>query len=88
MLGKLKKRFEERQRVKGLSKALSIVDKYMMNGLTPEELDEMYALAYADIRTVYINSEVTENEMRAAITTLDNQYNKMRPRAVMEQLYA
>lgn len=88
MFKKIREHFEKSQRVKGLSKAMSIVDEYMMPGLTPEVLDHNYGQAYADIRMVYINGDITENEMWAAITTLDNQYDKLRPRAVDAQLFA
>lgn len=88
MFKKIKDHFEKRQRVKGLSKAMSIVDEYMMPGLTPRALDYNYGQAYADIRTVYINGEVTENEMHAALTTLDNQHDKLRRQALLEQMLA
>ena len=83
-----KKKLEERQRVKGLSRALSIVDTYMMSGLSPEALDRAYGQAYAEIRMEYINGDIPENDMWAALATLDNQYNKLRPKALEALLYA
>ena len=88
MFAKIRERIEEKQRVKGLSRALSIVDEYMMPGLSPEALTFNYGQAYADIRTTYINGDITENEMWAALTTLDNQYEKMYSRAQRAMMYA
>ena len=82
-----KRRFASRQCVKGLSKAMSIVDAYMCQGLTPKALDRAYGQAYAQIKIVYINGEITWNELQAAIVTLDNQYNKLRPKAVEAMIY-
>ena len=84
MLEKIKERIEERQSVKGLSKAMTIVDEHMCPGLTPSALDKAYGQAYAEIRMVYINGEITWNEMQAALVTLDNQHDKLRKRAMIE----
>lgn len=84
MFEKLKERIEERQRVKGLSKAMTIVDEHMCPGLTPSALDRAYGQAYAEIRMVYINGEITWNEMQAALVTLNNQHDKLRRRAMIE----
>lgn len=88
MFESMKKKLEERQRVKGLSRALSIVDTYMMSGLSPEALDRAYGQAYAEIRMEYINGDIPENDMWAALATLDNLYNKLRPKALEALLYA
>lgn len=84
----MKKKYEERCRVKGLSRALMIVDTYMMSGLTPKALDRAYGQAYAEIRMEYINGDIPENDMWAALATLDNQYSKLRPKAVEALLFA
>ena len=84
MFEKIKERIEERQRVKGLSKAMSIVDEHMCPGLTPKALDYEYGQAYAEIKMSYINGEVTWNEVQAALATLDNQHDKLRRRALIE----
>ena len=84
MFEKIKERIEERQRVKGLSKAMTIVDEHMCPGLTPSALDRAYGQAYAEIRMVYINGEITWNEMQAALVTLNNQHDKLRRRAMIE----
>ena len=88
MFKKLKREFEKRQRVNGLSKAMAIVDDHMIPGLTPRALDCAYGQAYAEIRSTYINGEVTENEMYAALVSLDNQHDKLRRQALMEELMA
>ena len=87
MFKRIKKWFEERKRVTGLSKAMSIVDAYMCPGLKPRALDRAYGQAYAQLKIVYINGEITENELQAALVTLDNQYNKLRPKAVQAMMY-
>lgn len=88
MFAKIRERIEEKQRIKGLSRALQVVDEYMIPGLKPEALTFNYGKAYADIRMEYINGDITENEMCAALTTLENQYEKMYPAAVRAMLYA
>lgn len=75
---------KERQRVKGLSKAMTIVDEHMCPGLTPKALDIAYGQAYAEIRMSYINGEITWNEAQAALVTLDNQHDKLHRRALIE----
>ncbi len=87
MFESMKKKFEVR-RVKGLSRALTIVDTYMMSGMTPEALDRAYGQAYAEIRMEYINGDIPENDMWAALATLDNQYNKLRHKAIEALLLA
>lgn len=77
---------KERQRVKGLSRAMSIVDEHMCPGLTPKALDIAYGQAYAEIRMAYIKGEVTWNEVQAALVTLNNQHDKLRKRAVNEAM--
>ena len=84
MFEKIRERIEERQRVKGLSRAMSIVDEYMCPGLTPRALDMAYGQAYAEIRRVYIKGEITWNETQAALVTLNNQHDKLYQKAVME----
>jgi len=79
--------FQKRKRVRGLSKAMSIVDAYMCHGLTPRALDRAYGQAYTQLKIVYINGEITWNELQAALVTLENQYNKLRPKAVEAMLY-
>lgn len=86
MFEKIKERIEERQRVKGLSKAMSIVDEYMCQGLTPKALDIAYGQAYAEIEMSYINQEISWNEVQAALVTLNNQHDKLRKRAVNEAM--
>lgn len=87
MLKRIKKWFEKRKRVTGLSKAMDIVDAYMCRGITPRALDRAYGQAYAQLRIVYINGEITKNELETALVTLDNQYEKLRPKAVEAMLY-
>ena len=77
---------KERQRVKGLSRVMSIVDEHMCPGLTPKALDIAYGQAYAEIRMAYIKGEVTWNEVQAALVTLNNQHDKLRKRAVNEAM--
>lgn len=87
MFKRIRKLLSQRKRVKGLSKAMDIVDAYMCQGLTPRALDRAYGQAQAQLRIVYRNGEITWNELQAAIVTLDNQYNKLRPKAVEAMLY-
>lgn len=87
MFARIREAIEEKQRVKGLSRALKIVDEYMISGLNPRALTHNYGQAYADIRMNYINGDITENEMWAALTTLDNQYEKLYPKAERAMLY-
>lgn len=87
MFKRIRKWISQRKRVKGLSKAMDIVDAYMCQGLTPRALDRVYGQAYAQLRIVYINGEITWNELQAAIVTLDNQYEKLRPKAVEAMIY-
>ena len=77
---------KERQRVKGLSRAMSIVDEHMCPGLTPKALDIAYGQAYAEIKMSYINQEISWNEVQAALVTLNNQHDKLRKRAVNEAM--
>lgn len=87
MFKRIRKLLSQRKRVKGLSKAMSIVDAYMCHGLTPRALDRAYGQACAQLRIVYRNGEITWNELQAALVTLDNQYNKLRPKAEEAMLY-
>lgn len=87
MFKRIRKLLSQRKRVKGLSKAMDIVDAYMCQGLTPRALERAYGQAQAQLRIVYRNGEITWNELQAAIVTLDNQYNKLRPKAVEAMLY-
>ena len=86
MFERIKERIEERQRVKGLSKAMSIVDEHMCPGLNPSALDRAYGQAYAEIKMSYINQEISWNEVQAALVTLNNQHDKLRKRAVNEAM--
>ena len=88
MFESMKKKFEERQRVKGLSRALTIVDTYMVPGLDPDVLDRAYKQAYDEIKEGYIKKEIPENDMLAALATLDNQYNKLRHKTIEALLLA
>lgn len=72
------------QRVSGLSRAMSIVDEFMVPGSTLKALDHGYGQAYATIRQEYIEGKFDENEMKAALVTLDNQHDKLRRRAQIE----
>ena len=87
MFKKLIQEIREKRRVKGLSRAMSIVDEYMFPGMTPKALDHNYGQDYAAIRMNYINGNITENEMWATLTTLNNQYDKLRPQAVNSMIY-
>lgn len=87
MFEELKKKFEKRQAVSGLSRALTIVDTYMVPGLDPDVLDRAYKQAYEEIKEGYIKKEIPENDMWAALTTLDNQYSKLRPKALDALLF-
>ena len=82
MFERIKKWLSKRKRVTGLSKAMDIVDAYMCRDLTPGALDRGYGAAYTQLRIAYIDGEITENELQAALVTLDNQYRKLRPKAV------
>ena len=86
MFKKIRERIEERQRVRGLSKAMSIVDEHMCPGLKPSALDRAYGQAYAEIRMAYINGGITWNEVQAALVTLNNQHDKLSKRAMNEAL--
>ena len=87
MFKRIRKWFEKRKRVTGLSKAMNIVDAYMCQGITPRALDRAYGEAYTQLRIVYINGEITWNELQAALVTLNNQYDKLRPMAVKAMMY-
>ena len=87
MFEKLKERIERNKRVNGLSKAMDIVDEYNHPGLTVRALDRGYGQAYAEIRMVYLNGEVTWNEMQASLAALDNHYDKLRRQSLLEQLF-
>ena len=87
MFEKLKERIERNKRVTGLSKAMDIVDEHIHPGLTVRALDRGYGQAYAEIRMVYLNGEVTWNEMQASLAALDNHYDKLRRQSLLEQLF-
>lgn len=87
MFENLCKKYGIRKRPSGLSKAMTIVEKYMRSDVSPEELDRAYGLAYAEIRKTYISGRITTGEKDAALTTLDNQYNKLRPETVKRTLF-
>ncbi len=87
MFKRIEKLLAQRKRVKGLSKAMDIVDAYMCQGLTPRALDRAYGQAKAQLRIVYRNGEITWNELQAALVTMDNQYNKLRPKAVEAMMH-
>lgn len=76
-----------KQPVNGPSEAMAIVDKYMRSDVSPEELDRAYGYAYTEIRKAYISGRITSGEKDAALTTLDNQYSKLRPKAVIKTLF-
>ena len=88
MFKRIKKWFQKRkhQRVTGLSKAMDIVDAYMCSGLKPRVLDRAYGAAYAQLGIAYKDGEITWNELQSALVTLDNQYQKLRPKAVEAML--
>lgn len=87
MFEKLKERIERNKRVTGLSKAMSIVDTHICPGLTVRALDRGYGQAYTEIRMEYLNGEVSENEMKAALAALDNHYDRLRRQSLLEQLF-
>lgn len=74
------------KRVSGLSRAMSIVDEFMVPGSTAKALDHGYGQAYATIRQEYIDGAFDENEMMAALVTLDNQHDKLRRQALTEEI--
>ena len=84
MFGRLKERIAGNKRVSGLSRAMSIVDEFMVPGSTVKALDHGYGQAYATIRQEYIEGKFDENEMKAALVTLDNQHDKLWRRAQIE----
>ena len=87
MFERLKERIERNKRVTRLSKTMDIVDEYIHPGLTVRALDRGYGQAYAEIRMVYLNGEVTWNEMQASLAALDNHYDKLRRQSLLEQLF-
>ena len=87
MFERLKERIERNKRATGLSKAMDIVDKHIHLGMTVRALDRGYGQAYAEIRMAYLDGEVTENEAYAAISALDNHYDKLRRQSLLEQLF-
>ena len=82
----IEERIRENQRVKGLSRAMSIVDEFMVPGYSTKALDYGYGQAYAVIRQGYIDGEFCENEMKAALVALDNQHDKLRRRALLDEM--
>lgn len=86
MFETLRDRITRNKRVSGLSKAMSIVDEYIHPGLTIRALDHGYGQAYATIRQEYIEGKFDENEMKAALVTLDNQHDKLRRQAQIEEI--
>ena len=74
------------KRVSGLSRAMSIVDEFMVPGSTVKALDYGYGQAYTTIRQEYIDGAFDENEMMAALATLDNQHDKLRRQALIEEI--
>lgn len=87
MFERLKERIARNKRVEGLSKAMDIVDTHICPGLTVRALDRGYGQAYAEIIMAYLDSEVTWNEMQAALVALDNHYDKLRRKSLLEQLF-
>ena len=67
MFGRLKERIAGNKRVSGLSRAMSIVDEFMVPGSTVKALDHGYGQAYATIRQEYIEGKFDENEMKAEV---------------------
>lgn len=86
MFGRLKERIAGNKRVSGLSRAMSIVDQFMVPGSTVKALDHGYGQAYVTIRQEYIEGKFDENEMKAALVTLDNQHDKLRRQAQIEEI--
>lgn len=84
MFETLRDRITRNKRVSGLSRAMSIVDEFMVPGSTVKALDHGYGQAYATIRQEYIEGKFDENEIEAALVTLDNQHDKLRRRAQIE----
>ena len=82
MLKKIRKRIKEKQRVKGLSKAMSIVDEYMRPGLNERAVDFSAGYAQARIQMLYEEGSITKAEMEAALFTLENQHDKLYRKAV------
>lgn len=87
MFEKIKKLLEKRECVSGLSKGMDIVDNYMRPGMNPSALDFSAGYAQARLHELYENGEITENEMEAALCTLNNQHEKLRTDA-LKALYA
>lgn len=87
MFEEIKGKIKNCQRVSGLSKGMDVVDKYMRPGMNPSALDFSAGYAQARIHVLYENGEITENEMLAALTTLDNQHRKLSIDALKE-IYA
>ena len=90
MFAKIKKvitkKIEERKCVSGLSKGMEIVDKYMRPGMNPKALDFSAGYAQARIHVLYENSEISKEEMEAALYSLNDQHEKLRNRALIEMI--
>lgn len=87
MFETLRDRIARNKRVSGLSKAMSIVDEHIHPGLTIRALDRGYGQAYAEIRQIFLDGEINENEMKAAMSALENHYDKLRRQSLLEQLF-
>lgn len=68
-----------------LSIGMSVVDRLMRDDLDSRTLDHNYGRAYAELREMYIKGTITENELGAALVTLDNQHQKIRSKALLRE---
>lgn len=69
----------------GLSAGMSVVERFMKNDLDSRTLDHNYGQAYAELREMFIKGRITENELGAALVTLDNQHQKIRSKALLRE---
>lgn len=84
----IKRRIEARKRVSGLSKGLTVVDNYMIPGLTVRKLDQNYGRAYESLNALHVFGEISADELGAAMATLKEQYRRLRHEAKYAERYA
>lgn len=88
MFESMKRKLEERQKVKGLSKGLRVVEELMVSGLSVQALDQNYGRADMTLKLMRSYGEITQNEYGAAMATLNNQYDKLRKRELKIEMFA
>lgn len=79
MFERIREWLDERQekKLRGLSKALRIVDKHMKADMTAKQISINAGYAHTEIHQMYLDGDISWTERNMAVETLLNHYEKM-----------